>query len=104
MNRNKILKELLDEINERFTQEKTDETSVAFSFKWQGYTIDFYATCEDIEIVIDNPKHRFRFYENVCDWLESHVTGWYDIPYEVISEYDLNGFRDETDYLFYKYG
>lgn len=104
MNKNKILKELLDEINERFIQEKNEEPSVAFSFTWKDYTIDFYATCDDIEIVIDNKKHKFRYYENICDWLESNAISWDDVVYENISEYDLNGFRDESDYLMYKYG
>lgn len=104
MNKNKILKELLGKINERFIQEKNDEPSVAFSFDWKDYTIDFYATCYDIEIVINSKKHKFRYYDNICDWLESNTIGWGDVVYENISEYDLNGFRNESDYLMYKYG
>lgn len=44
-----------------------------------------------------------RFYVNVADWLCEHTVSFNEIEVEEADEWDVHGFRDEQDYINYKY-
>ena len=58
----------------------------------------------DVCEVIDDESTE-RFYDNIEEYIYEHITPFSDIkkdPYE--NEYQRNGFRNEADFVHYKFG
>lgn len=102
------MKNVINEIDKEFQrtrEEYPDSGYVYFTCQHGIYLFDcYYNRKGDKEIVVINGKHQDRLYPNLEEFLTANTLDWDDIELEPeLSEWELNGFRDETDYINYRY-
>ena len=97
------LKNFIDTIDKEIVNERNGrplEDTLAFTFMYgskQVFVVYEKKRCE-IEILC---RKTGCFLDNVSLYAEGRVIEWKDI--EVYSEWDANGFRNEDDFITYKY-
>ena len=80
------------------------EKSFSGSFNFGHYNVRYVFRPSGIELEIYNCKKE-TFLDNVASLLERKCLDWQDIDVdESYNEWDEHGFRDESDYLNYRYG
>lgn len=72
-------------------------------FTFGNCIVTFYATSQDKGIEIWN-SNKDTYLDNIARWLEKNSLDFDDIEVEDEDMWDSHGFRDESDYLNYKYG
>lgn len=102
----KIVDEI-DKAHQRKREEYPDSKRVYFTVVDGSYSFDCYVDCKgNKEIVVINEKNCDRCYPNVEEYLTANTLDWDDIELEPVEEYDYwneHGFRDERDYINYRY-
>lgn len=81
-----------------------DTSKMRGQFVIGGAIVTFTMTEKNKEFELWNPVKE-RFYDNIAEWLENNTLDYKDIEIESTNRtiWDLNGFRNEDDYLTYKY-
>lgn len=101
----KILQSIISKLDESMKEAKRsnpDERSISDSFNFGNYVISFYLTKDLKEVQVDH-KSKDIYLENVEAYLTRNVLNFDDIEVSESSVWDCNGFRDESDYVKYKY-
>lgn len=102
----KILKSLQQETERHFIERRNEypaETYFSGCLHFGKYLVDYWVSANGKDIEISNPE-KDRYYDNVADWLCDHTINFQDIEIEETDEWDCHGFRDEQDFINYKYG
>lgn len=104
----KALKNIIESINEKLVNLRNmepDDKYQSFQVINGKYLVDVYINSNnEKEVNIINPQHYMRFYENVCQYIEDHMNDWEDVEVKPYDMWDDHGFRNEADYLQYRYG
>ena len=81
-----------------------DSSKMSGQFVIGGAIVTFTMTEKSKEFELWNPVKE-RFYDNIAEWLENNTLDYKDIEIESTSHtiWDDNGFRNEDDYITYKY-
>lgn len=107
--------ELLYKLRERIIEEaeiEVDYYVTVYSNIYHNNTgIYFRSDNNETTIEVFNDENPCRDYNNVTDWLEEHLQRddvldelKRQIEYATEDEWEAHGFRDEADYLRYRYG
>lgn len=102
----KALKTLLDKFERELTQARMSDIGSLWcrgKFTIGNYIVSFHVGEKDKTVEIWNPV-RDTYLDNISQWLERNCPDLDDVDVERSSIWDLNGFRDEADYLNYKFG
>lgn len=102
-----ILNQLIDKIDRKLTEERQNnphERSIGGWFMFGVYKVNFYVSKETCEIIVSNATKN-TYLENVSLYCEQHCVDWddIDIDLEVYDFWDDHGFRNEADYINYRY-
>lgn len=103
----KFVKTVIAMLNDKLHDERTtnpDASSVSIILTLGNRVVEAYITEEEVQVNIINAKDYTKFYENVCAYIEERITPWNDVDIEQETEWSLNGFRNHSDYLQYRYG
>ena len=101
----KIIDRLIDKLDRKLTEERRDNPdneSVVGVFTFGRHIVRFVFRPIGCEIEIYNPILD-TFLDRVSFHCEERVVRWGDIETESSNDWDEHGFRDEADYLKYKY-
>lgn len=101
----KIIDRLIDKLDRKLTEERRDNPdneSVVGAFTFGRHIVRFVFRPSGCEIEIYNPILD-TFLDRVSFHCEERVVRWDDIETESSNDWDEHGFRDEADYLKYKY-
>ena len=103
-----ILKQLLSKLDRHLTQERQNnphDTNASGWFMFGYHKVHFFLAKGGCDVEVLNVPND-RFLENVADYLSTHCLDWEDIDVDLESYdfWDDHGFRDEADYLRYRYG
>lgn len=100
---------IINRLNEKLERERNNspyETHVTCSLRIGNYTFDCYMDDKNTkEVNVFNDKNYDREYPNVSEFLSKSILDWEDLeadPEE--SEWEHNGFRNECDYLRWRFG
>lgn len=102
-----FIKTVIAMLNDKLHDERTtnpDASSVSIILTLGKRVVEAYITEEEVQVNIINPQHYMRFYENVCQYIEDHMNDWEDVEVKPYDMWDDHGFRNEADYLRYRYG
>lgn len=109
MNRKYILNKLLDRLDKELEEARKEEPGadhVEGMFMFGRHEVVFFFT--EIGCVLEiNRRYRndFVFSDNVAEYCVKRCVRWCQIDAGKESDdYDIHGFRDEADYVKYKFG
>ena len=104
-----IMKDILDKLLSKLDRELTSsrennpsDISTVGRFKFGRHIISYVFDDEGCEVEVFNPVLD-TFLDNVSFFLEERCIMWSQIEVEEPDEWDVNGFRDEEDYIYWKY-
>lgn len=104
-----IMKDILDKLLSKLDRELTasrennpSDTSTAGRFKFGRHIIRFIFNEDGCEVEVFNPILD-TFLDNVSFFLEERCILWNQIDVEETDEWDAHGFRDEADYINWRY-
>lgn len=101
-----ILDKLIDKLDRRLSEERRDNPnndSIVGMFTFGNHIVRFVFNEKGCEIEIWNPANDV-FLDNVAFYCEERVAKWDSIDTVTMSEHDYNGFRNEADFVRYKFG
>lgn len=100
-----ILDKLIDKLDRKLGEARRDnpnDTTLAGRFTFGRHIVRYVFTPKGCEVEIYNPVLD-TFLDRISFHCESCVTPWDSIEAEETDDWDLHGFRDEVDYLRYKF-
>ena len=100
-----ILDKLLSKLDRELTASRENnpsDTSTVGRFKFGRHIIRFVFDEDGGEVEVFNPILD-TFQDNVSFFLEERCILWGQIEIEETDEWDAHGFRDEADYINWKY-
>lgn len=100
-----ILDKLLSKLDRELTSSRENnpsDISTVGRFKFGRHIISYVFDDEGCEVEVFNPVLD-TFLDNVSFFLEERCIMWNQIEVEEPDEWDVNGFRDEEDYIYWKY-
>lgn len=68
----------------------------------EGFEIAVWLDSDDVEVCVTSDTG--REYPNIEEYIADRIVDYDSIDIYEESEWEINGFRDESDYLNYKYG
>lgn len=101
----KILNKLIDKLDRKLGEQKRDnpnDTTLAGRFTFGRHIVRYVFKPKSCEIEIYNPILD-TFLDNESFYCEERVSRWDDVDTNHSDEWDEHGFRDEADYIKWKY-
>lgn len=109
MGRTEFLESLVERLNDALHEsangEYWGEDKVVASIECCGCTITAIVNSRKRLVEIYDDNDQVRYFNNIEEYLEKKINSLGDIEIEPEeNEWTLHGFRDEADYLRYRYG
>ena len=101
----KILNKLIDKLDRKLSEERRDkpnDTTLSGRFMFGRHIVRYVFTSKGCEIEIYNPILDI-FLDRVSFYCEPRVMDWNNVEIEDADDWNEHGFRDEADYINYKY-
>lgn len=101
----KILDKVIAKLDRRLSEERRDNPnndSIVGVFTFGNHIVRYVFNEKGCELEIWNPANDV-FLDNVAFYCEKRVLKWDSVDTVEMSEHEYNGFRDEADYINYKY-
>lgn len=104
--KSRIISKLIAKLDRKLSEARTDsphETTLVGMFMFGRHIVRYVFKPKGCEIEIYNPVLD-TFLDRVSLYIERCVMDWNNVDIKETDDWDLHGFRDEADYLNYKYG
>lgn len=100
-----ILDRLIAKLDRKLCEARKDkpfEDTLTGMFMFGKHAVSFYYRKDRCEVEVWNPENDCLL-DNVSCYCEPRAKSWDNIEIEETDEWDLHGFRDEADYIRWKY-